>query len=304
MPETSLAAWFALAIILAVAIVADLGIFRRRSNDVPLRVALAETAAWIGLSVAFGVWIFFSRGTRTGLEFFSAYVIEKALSVDNIFLFLIIFRSFNVSTRAQHKVLYSGIVGALIFRALFVFGGIALLERFHFVMYAFGALLVAVAIHMLFPRKDATEGGWLVRFVCKVCPPAESNGDARFFTRAGGRWRVTSLLLALVAVEVADIVFAVDSVPAVLAITRDPFIAYSSNAFAILGLRAMYFGIAGILPRFRYLHQALAGILLFVGAKMLLSERLHMPEGVSLAVISGILAVAATASWLVSRPAG
>jgi tellurite resistance protein TerC len=303
MPETSLATWLALAIILAVAIIADLGIFRRRSNDVPLRVALAETAAWIGLSVAFGVWIFFSRGTRTGLEFFSAYVIEKALSVDNIFLFLIIFRSFNISPRAQHKVLYSGIVGALIFRALFVFGGIALLGRFHFVMYAFGALLVAVAVHMLFPRKDSTEGGWLVRFVCKVCPPAESNGDARFFMRAGGRWRVTSLLLALVAVEVADIVFAVDSVPAVLAITRDPFIAYSSNAFAILGLRAMYFGIAGILPRFRYLHQALAAILLFVGAKMLLSERLHVPEGVSLGVISGILVVAAAASWLVSRKA-
>jgi tellurite resistance protein TerC len=308
MTETPLAAWVVLGVVLLVAIIADLEIFGRRSDqrtgDRPLRSAFLEIGAWIGLSILFGLWIGFSRGWHAGADFFSAYLIEKSLSVDNIFLFLVIFRSFGIAPRAQHKVLYSGIAGALVLRGIFVFGGLALLQKFHFVLYVFGALLVVVGFYMLTPQAAKTEeGGWLIRFI-QACVPATKGERApndAFFVRSAAGWRVTSLLMALIAVELADVVFALDSVPAVLAVTRDPFIAYSSNIFAILGLRAMYFGIAAILPRFRYLHQGLAAILLFVGGKMVLSERYPISGAASLLVVAAILSVAILASWLAGR---
>lgn len=298
MAEVPSAAWIVLAVVLGAAIAADLGFFRTRTNPSMGR-AVVEIAAWIALSLLFGAWIWFSRGSQKGAEFFSAYLIEKSLSVDNIFLFVVIFRLFGVSPRAQHKVLYSGIVGALVLRGVFIFGGLALLQKFHFVLYLFGGLLLLVAAYMLTSQAaGAAEGGWLIRLIQRCLPRAREEDGERFFARTGGRWHVTSLFLALVAVELADVIFALDSVPAVLAITRDPFVAYSSNIFAILGLRAMYFGIAAILPRFRFLHQALAAILLFVGGKMVLSEHYPVSEIASLGIVVAILAVAVLASWL------
>ena len=305
MDGSSIGMWVIFGIVVVVAVAADFVLFRSKSEGVSLAQASVETAAWIGLSVAFGVWVYVSRGHRAGIDFFTAYVLEKSLSADNVFLFLVIFRAFGIAPRAQHRVLYSGIAGTLVMRLAFVLAGIALLQRFHAVLYLFGAILLIAGAHMLLSgqQKFDPEGNWVIRLVRKVMPVTMSSDDHRFLIRRDGRWTATPLLLALVAIEATDVIFAADSVPAVLAITRDPFIAYSSNVFAILGLRAMYFGLAELMTRMRYLHQGLAVILLFVGAKMLASEKFPISSEVSLAVIVGILGIAAAASWFASRKA-
>jgi len=302
---SSVGIWFFFGVLIAAAIFADLILFRPKADRVSLTQAVVETTAWIGLSVAFGIWVYVSRGHRAGIDFFTAYVLEKSLSADNVFLFLLIFRAFGVVPRAQHRVLYSGIAGALVLRLAFVLAGIALLARFHFVLYLFGAILLLAGAHMLLSGEQKFDPGrnWGIRLVRKVIPVAMSHEHQQFWTRERGRWAATPLLLALVAIEATDVIFAADSVPAVLAITRDPFIVYSSNVFAILGLRAMYFGLADLMTRIRFLHQGLAVILIFVGAKMLLSEKVRVSSEISLAVIVGILGVAAGASWFAARKA-
>jgi len=302
---TSIGTWLFFGVVVAAAVAADMVLFRPKTDRVTLTQSVVETAAWIGLSVAFGIWVYISRGHRAGIDFFTAYVLEKSLSADNVFLFLVMFRAFGIAPRAQHRVLYSGIAGALVLRLAFVLAGIALLQRFHAVLYLFGAILLIAGAHMLLSgqQKFDPEGNWVIRLVRKVMPVTMSSDDHRFLIRRDGRWTATPLLLALVAIEATDVIFAADSVPAVLAITRDPFIAYSSNVFAILGLRAMYFGLAELMTRMRYLHQGLAVILLFVGAKMLASEKFPISSEVSLAVIVGILGIAAAASWFASRKA-
>jgi tellurite resistance protein TerC len=299
---SSIGIWLFFGVLIAAAVFADLILFRPKTDRVSLTQAGVETAAWIGLSVVFGVWVYVSRGHRAGVDFFTAYVLEKSLSADNIFVFLLIFRAFGIAPRAQHRVLYSGIAGALVLRLAFVLAGIALLQRFHFALYLFGAILLIAGAHMLLSSEKKFDPGrnWAIRMVRKVLPVSASE-DHRFWLRENGRWTATPLLLALVAIETADVIFAADSVPAVLAITRDPFIAYSSNVFAILGLRAMYFGLAELMTRMKFLHQGLAAILLFVGAKMLATEKFPISSEISLAVIIGILAVAAAASWLAPR---
>jgi tellurite resistance protein TerC len=299
----STAAWIIFGVTVAAAVVADLVVFRPRDHRVTLKRALIETAAWVALSVCFGIWIYLSRGHQPAADFFTAYVLEKSLSADNIFIFLLIFRAFNVASNAQHRVLYSGIAGALVFRLAFVIAGIALLHRFHFVLYLFGAVLLVAGVHMLWPRKQGPdpEGSWIIRFVRKIIPVAAASDGDRLFVRQNGRWLAAPPLLALVAIETSDIIFAADSVPAVLAITRDPFIAYSSNVFAILGLRAMYFGLAALMDRMRFLHHGLGGVLLFVGLKMMVAEKFPISSEVSLVVIAAILSVAAAASWLTAR---
>jgi tellurite resistance protein TerC len=301
---SSIGVWLFLGALIAAAVFADLILLRPKSDRVSLAQAAVETAAWIGLSVAFGIWVYVSRGHRAGIDFFTAYVLEKSLSADNIFVFLLIFRAFGIVPRAQHRVLYSGIAGALVLRLAFVLAGIALLARFHFVLYLFGAILLIAGAHMLFSHEQKFDpgGNWLIRMVRKVMPVAMSSDDHHFLVRRRGRWTATPLLLALVAIEATDVIFAADSVPAVLSITRDPFIAYSSNVFAILGLRAMYFGLAELMTRIRFLHQGLAAVLFFVGAKMLASEKFPISSGVSLAVIIAILATAPAASWLWQHP--
>ncbi|MGB8653618.1 MAG: TerC family protein [Candidatus Acidiferrales bacterium] len=297
--------WLLFILLLAALLALDLGVFHRKSHRIGMKEALAESAAWIGVSLVFGAYVYWWRGPQAGTEFLTGYLVEKSLSVDNIFVFLLIFEAFAVPAKSQHRVLYYGVVGALVMRAVLVVAGVELLAAFHAVMYVFGALLVVTAVRMLLPARRASppEKNWMVRLARRVLPVADKFDGDHFWVKEGGRWLGTPLLLALVSVEVMDIVFAIDSVPAVLAITKDAFIVYSSNAFAILGLRALYFALAGLLPRLRFLHQGLAAILLFVGAKMILSERVDLPDFVSLGVVAGILAVTTAASLVWARKA-
>jgi tellurite resistance protein TerC len=303
---TPIHVWVVFAVVITAALVLDLGVFHRKSKKVSLRVALIESAAWIVLSLLFAVYVHFSRGTQAGVAFLTGYLVEKSLSVDNIFVFVLIFRAFQVPERSQHKVLFYGVIGALVMRALFVLAGVELLQNFHFILYIFGGILVVTAIQMLRPGQRAIEPerNWLVRITRQFIPVLTDYGGEDFWVKRERKWNATPLFMALVAVEAMDIVFAVDSVPAVLAITRDTFIVYSSNAFAILGLRALYFALADILPRFRFLHQGLAAILLFVGFKMIASDWIDLPDLVALGVIAGILSITIVASLTASPRVG
>ena len=303
---TPIHVWVVFAVVITAALVLDLGVFHRKSKKVSLRVALIESAAWIVLSLLFAVYVHYSRGTQAGVAFLTGYLVEKSLSVDNIFVFVLIFRAFQVPERSQHKVLFYGVIGALVMRALFVLAGVELLQNFHFILYIFGGILVVTAIQMLRPGQRAIEPerNWLVRITRQFIPVLTDYAGDDFWVKRERKWNPTPLFMALVAVEAMDIVFAVDSVPAVLAITRDTFIVYSSNAFAILGLRALYFALADILPRFRFLHQGLAAILLFVGFKMIASDWIDLPDVVALGVIAGILSITIVASLTVSPRVG
>lgn len=297
---TPLHIWVVFAVAMSAALIVDLSVFHRKPHTISTNEALIESAAWISVSLIFNLWVRFALGPQAGLEFLTGYLVEKSLSVDNIFVFLIIFESFRVPAKLQHRVLFLGVLGALVMRAAFVLAGVELLATFHMVLYAFGAFLLLTGLRMFLPakRKLQPERNWLVRAARRILPVLDDYDGEHFFVRREGRLNATPLFLALIAVEAMDIIFAVDSVPAVLAITRDTFIVYSSNVFAILGLRALYFALAGILPRFRFLHQGLAAILVFVGAKMILSERMRIPSWISLTVIAAILAITVAASLL------
>src|SRR6201987_4386984 len=303
---TPIHVWVVVAVVIVAALVLDLGVFHRKSQKVTLRGALIESAAWIVLSLLFAVYVHFSRGTQAGGVLLTGYLIEKSLSVDNIFVFVLIFRAFQVPERSQHKVLFYGVAGALVMRALFVLAGVELLQNFHFILFIFGAILVVTAIQMLRPSHRAIEPerNWLVRITRRFVPVLTGYAGEAFWVKHERKWHATPLFMALVAVEAMDIIFAIDSVAAVLAITRDTFVVYSSNAFAILGLRALYFAVADILPRFRFLHQGLAAILLFVGFKMIASDWLDIPDVASLGVIAGILTVTIVASLAVPLKVG
>ena len=292
--------WIVFGVTIVVALAVDIGIFHRKASRITAKSALIETFAWIALSLVFAVWVYFSRGRQAGLEFLTGYVIEKSLSIDNILVFLLIFQALRVPGELQHRVLYSGVIGALVMRGLFVFAGVALLRHFHPIVFVFGAILVAAGVRMLLPgaRQMQPERNWVVRILSRMLHVSHEFHGRHFWFKERGRWRATPLLLALIAVEVMDVVFAVDSVPAVLAVTRDSFIAYSSNAFAILGLRAMYFALVSVLPRLRFLEDGLAALLIFVGVKMVLPERMQIPTEISLAIIAVIMAVAVGASLL------
>ena len=303
MMGTPIHIWVIFGIAILVALVLDLGVFHRKAHTVQLKEALIESAAWISIALLFNLWLYFSRGPLAGVEFFTAYLVEKSLSVDNIFVFLLIFQAFKIPPKSQHRVLYFGIAGALVLRAVFVLAGITLLQAFHPIMYFFGAILLFTGLKMLFPRKGALrpENNWMVRIVRQVIPVVHDYEGQQFLVRESGRWKATPLFLALVAVEAMDIIFAVDSVPAVLAITRDTFIVYSSNVFAILGLRALYFALADILPRFRFLHQGLAAVIIFVGTKMIASEHFPISAVTSLIVIAIVLGVTIASSLVFPR---
>jgi tellurite resistance protein TerC len=297
---TPIHVWIVFAVTTAAALVIDLGVFHRKNHTIGLREALLESAAWISVSLFFNLWLYYSQGPQVGVEFLTGYLVEKSLSVDNIFVFLLIFQAFHVPAQAQHRVLFLGVLGALVMRAVFVLAGVELLQSFHAVLYVFGALLLLTGLRMFFSSKRAArpDRNPLVLMARRIIPVTHHFEGERFFVKQTGKWIATPLFLALVAVEAMDIIFAVDSVPAVLAITRNAFIVYSSNVFAILGLRALYFALADLLPRFRFLHQGLAAILVFVGAKMTLSDWFPVAAPISLAVIAGILAVTVAASLL------
>jgi tellurite resistance protein TerC len=285
----------------------DLFVFHRKAHEVSLREAAAWSVVWITLGLAFGVFVWATRGSQAGGEYLAGYLIEKSLSMDNVFLFAMLFTYFAVPSLYQHRVLFWGVVGAIVFRAIFIVAGASLLESFHFLIYGFGILLLLTGIkmwratgHSVDPEKNL-----VLRLVRRVIPITPDYHGQKFFVRHKGALMATPLFAVLVVVETTDIMFAIDSIPAIFAITTDPFIVLSSNLFAILGLRALYFLLAGMIGRFVYLKQGLAALLVFAGAKILLADIYKMPVAVSLGVIVAILAVSIGASlWATRRSAG
>jgi len=289
--------WILFNLFVLAMLVLDLGVFHRRAHTVKFREALAWSVAWIALAAIFAVVIFFWHGRTPALEFVTGYVIELSLSVDNLFVFLLIFRFFQVPAIHQHKVLFWGILGALIMRAIFIAAGVTLIERFHWIIYAFGAFLVYSGIKLFFQNEAEIhpEKNPVLRLFRRWVPVTKDYVDNKFFVRRPGLY-ATPLFVVLLVVETTDLLFAVDSIPAILAITRDAFIVYTSNVFAILGLRSMYFALAGMMEMFRYLHYGLSLVLVFVGAKMLVSHYLEIPTPVALAAVAGVLAISVIAS--------
>jgi tellurite resistance protein TerC len=283
----------------------DLGVFHRKAHAVGTREALGWSVFWISLALAFNMAVARWFGAERGLEFLTGYLIEKALSVDNIFVFLVIFSYFSVPAAYQHRVLFWGVLGAIVFRVIFILAGAALLQAFHWIIYLFGGILLITGFKLLRSSDEQIhpERNPLLRLVRRVLPVTAHYHGQGFFARVGGRLFATPLLLVLATVEATDIVFAVDSIPAIFAVTSDPFIVYTSNIFAILGLRALFFLLAGVIGRFQYLKVGLGLVLVFVGAKMVLSDVYKIPIVVSLLVVAGLIAGSILFSWLRPGPA-
>ncbi|MBK9356902.1 MAG: TerC family protein [Bacteroidales bacterium] len=296
--EIHLIHWLAFLVFVFLMLALDLGVFHRKSHEVKIKEALIWSAVWIILALVFNYFVYLYLGKVKALEFLAGYLIEKSLSVDNLFVFLLLFGYFNVEPKYQHKVLFWGILGALIMRAIFIFAGVALLNSFHWLIYVFGAFLVFTGIKMLTPgdAKVEPEKNVLVRLFKKVFPVTREMRGGKFFVRENSKLFATPLFVVLIVVEFTDLIFAVDSIPAILAISKDTFIIFTSNVFAILGLRALYFALAGITRYFYYLKYGLAIILAFVGAKMMVSGYYKLPVAWSLAVIFGILLLTIIAS--------
>jgi len=278
----------------------DLGVFNRRAHEIRVREALIWSGVWVGISLLFNAWIWHHFGAVHGLEFLTGYLLEKALSVDNLFVFIVLFSFFAVPAKLQHRVLFWGILGALVMRALFIVAGAALIHRFHWIIYVFGAFLLFTGVKLLLHRGGEIhpERNPVMKVFRRFIPLTSDYRGARFVVKEGGRWLATPLLMVLVVVEATDIVFAVDSIPAIFAITTDPFIVFTSNIFAILGLRALYFLLAGMMGRFHYLKVGLGLVLAFVGVKMLLADVGKLPVAVSLGVIAALLGGSIVASLL------
>jgi len=285
----------------------DLWVFNRHPHRIRMREAVGWSLVWVALALVFAVGVYLGEGSGKAVEFLTGWVIEKALSVDNLFVFLAIFSYFRVPLDLQHRVLYYGVLGALVFRGIFIFVGGALLAAFEWMVYGFGALLMVTAFRMLRPQGAAVdpERNRVLRACRRLFRTTPDYQGAAFFVREPGKswFRATPLFLVLVFIEVSDVMFAVDSVPAVFAVTRDTFIVYTSNVFAILGLRALYFVLAGMMNRFSLLHYGLALVLFFVGGKMILEPLLHweMPPEVSLSVVGSLIALSVAASWVLAR---
>jgi tellurite resistance protein TerC len=292
--------WVAFNVFVLGAIALDLGFFSRRLHKIEIREALLSSLLWVALSVLFGIGVLKYSGHQQGLEFFTGYLIEKALSVDNLFLFLVIFQTFAIDERLQHRMLEWGILGALVMRGLMIAAGAELIERFSWVMYVFGAFLLYAGIHMLFAKKKKVkpEQNAIFRFAARHLRVTQEYHGEHFFARKDGKLYATPLFLVLLVVEITDVTLAIDSIPAVFGITRDPFIVYTSNVFAILGLRAMYFLLAGVLNRLRFLTVGLSFVLLFIGGKMIVEPWMHISEVASLSTVGGILLLAVLASLL------
>jgi tellurite resistance protein TerC len=295
--------WILFNLFVAVMLALDLGVFHRRGHTVKFREALGWTVLWIALAAAFAALLFFWRGRVPALEFVTGYVIELSLSIDNLFVFLVIFRFFKVSGANQHKVLFWGILGALIMRGLFIVLGIGLMRNVHWIIYVFGAFLVYTGFQLM--RESGAnvhpEKNPVLRLVRRWIPVTPDYVGGKFFVRRPGLF-ATPLFIVLLVIETTDILFAVDSVPAILAITLDAFIVYTSNVFAILGLRSMYFALAGMMEIFHYLHYGLSLVLIFIGAKMLLSHYYTVPTEWALGAVAALLALSVLASLVFPRP--
>jgi tellurite resistance protein TerC len=290
--------WAGFILFVLVLLALDLLVFHRKAHEIKLKEALIWSGVWVILALAFNVGIYLLQGRQQALEFLAGYLVERSLSMDNIFVFLIIFSYFKVPQKFQHEVLFWGILGALIMRAAFIAGGITLINQFHWIIYAFGAFLIFAGFKMAFGKEKEIhpEKSLTLRLFRRIMPVTQDYQDGRFFIKTAGRWFATPLFVVLLIVETTDVIFAFDSIPAVIAITQNLFIVYTSNVFAILGLRALYFALAGIMKFFHYLNYGLAVILVFVGIKMLIADVYKIPTEVSLAVIALILLISIFAS--------
>ena len=290
--------WLVFGILILAMLVIDLGIFHRKSHVVQLREALSWSGVWISLALFFALLVRVWMGPEKALEFLTGYIIEESLSVDNLFVFLVIFSYFRVPRQYEHKVLFWGIIGVLVMRVIFITGGVALIHRFHWILYLFGAVLIWTAVRLAFEKEKEVhpEKNPVLKLFRRLMPVTEGYGEGKFVVKRDGRIFATPLLVVLLAVESTDVVFAIDSVPAVLAITHDPFIVYTSNVFAILGLRSIFFALSGVMGLFHHLHYGLAFILAFVGAKMLLADIYKIPVGFALGVVAVTLTLSIVAS--------
>ena len=299
--------WIAFNLFVLAMLAVDLFVFHKEAHEVRVREAATWSVVWIALAVLFGAGVYRFMGRDAGLEYFTGYLIEKALSVDNIFIFVLIFGFFRVPARYQHRVLFWGILGALVMRGAMIAAGAYLIQQFHWIIYVFGAFLVFTGIRMATHSEDERDlaSSLPIRIVRRLMPVTSDYQGQRFFVREqagrGSRLVATPLFVVLVLVETTDLIFAVDSIPAIFAITQNPFIVYSSNVFAILGLRALYFLLADVIQRFHYLKLGLSVVLVFVGAKMLAADFYKVPTGWSLAVIALVLAASTAASWFWPR---
>jgi tellurite resistance protein TerC len=300
--------WLGFNLFVLAMLAIDLLVFHREAHEVRASEAAAWSVVWIALALLFGAGVYNFLGREAGLEYLTGYLIEKALSVDNIFVFVLIFGAFRVPARFQHRVLFWGILGALLMRGAMIGAGAYLIQQFHWVMYVFGAFLVFTGIRtaMHDEHDHDPQSSAAVRLIRRIVPVAGDYHGQRFFVREGprpgARLLATPLFVVLVLVETTDLIFAVDSIPAIFAVTQDPFIVYSSNVFAILGLRALYFLLADVIHRFHYLKLGLSIVLVFVGLKMLAADVYKVPIGVSLAVIAVVLGASTAASWFWPRP--
>ena len=283
----------------------DLKVFHSKAHEIRIKEALLWSVFWTVLALLFNWGIYYFMGRDAGMKFFAGYLLERALSFDNLFVFLLIFTYFKVPAHFQHQALFWGILGALVMRALFIMGGIALIHAFHQIMYLFGAFLIFTGFKLLFQKDKEMDPGKnpVIRLFHKFMPVTEEYHHEKFFVRLKGRLHATPLFVVLLLIETTDVIFAVDSIPAILGVTTDPFLVYTSNIFAILGLRALYFALAALMKMFQYLNYGLSLILAFVGVKMLIADFYEIPIGLSLGAIAAILAVSMAASFLFPKKA-
>jgi tellurite resistance protein TerC len=296
--------WIVFNAVILVLLFLDLAVVNRSYRVVPFKQALLMSGIWIGLAFAFAIFVHQWMGPAKTIEFLSGYLLEEALSVDNLFVFILLFAYFKVPPEEEKTVLFWGIIGALIMRGVFIWAGVALVARFHWVLYLFGVFLIWTGFTLM--RKGEVQRdpsrNIVLRFCRRFLPLTDTYEQKRFFVRREGKLLATPLFVVLLVVETTDILFATDSIPAILAITRDPFIVYTSNVFAILGLRSLYFALSGLMKLFHYLNYGLSVVLIFIGAKMLLPEKFQLPTWVALAVIAGVLATSVVLSVIYPKP--
>ncbi len=295
--------WTAFCVGVVVLLLVDLGLFGRSDHKVSRKAALFESAAWIAIALLFNAWFAANYGGELGLQFLTGYLVEKSLSLDNLFVILLIFGSFRIPDKYQHRVLFFGVLGAIVLRAIFIILGAQILQLFHWILYIFGAILVLTAIKFLreTDEKIDVKENWAIRVIKRFIPTTNTLHANHFFVVEKGVRKATPLFLALVVIEVTDLIFAVDSIPAVFAVTQDAFVAFASNILAILGLRALYFVLADWVGKLRYLKPGLAAVLGFIGIKMLIMPLFKIPSWISLLVIFSILTTAGLSSWYVAR---
>lgn len=294
---------FNAAVIILLAI--DLSVLRRKSHEIKIKEALLQTLFWVSLAFAFGAGVWYVKGKQPALEFFTGYLLEESLSIDNLFVFILVFDYFHIPARFYHKVLFWGILGALVMRAVFILSGLWLIEKFAFLIYIFGAFLVYTGIKLAFQGENELqpEQNPVLKLIRRIFPVTQNVEDERFWVKISGKLHLTPIFVTLIFINIIDLVFAMDSIPAVLSVSRDPFIVYTSNIFAILGLRALFFAISGLMKMFEYLNYGLAAVLVFIGVKMLISHYYHIPIGISLGIVGGLIAVSVAASLLHQSPA-